>query len=281
MSYVPAIPLSGVAGWRFLERTAERQQATFEKSAEVRRAVAYFEEKIGSVTSAADLVADRRLLEVALTAFGLEGEIGKKAFVRKVLEEGTTAEGALAVRLADPAWKKLSAAFGFGDGDTGGGRTAEPGFAATIVAAYRTRAFEAAVGQADNDLRLAMNFRREIASLATEGEAGASWYRILGSKPLRAVFETAFGLPSGFVNLDIDRQRDILAERTGAAFGGDTLAAFADPRVVEKMIARFLARAQIDAGSAVPTAASGALALLRGMNSGTSGLFNLLASKSR
>ena len=39
--------------------------------------------------SAADLVADRRLLKVALGAFGLEGEIDKKAFIRKVLEEGT------------------------------------------------------------------------------------------------------------------------------------------------------------------------------------------------
>jgi hypothetical protein len=278
VSYVPAIPLSGVAGWRFLERTAERQQATFEKSAEVRRKVAYFEERIGSVTSAADLVADRRLLEVALTAFGLEGEIDKKAFVRKVLEEGTTAEGALAVRLADPAWKNLSAAFGFGD--TAGGRTGDPGFATRIVADYRTRAFEAAVGTADNDLRLAMNFRREIATLAAAGETGASWYKVLGSKPLRAVFETAFGLPSGFVNLDIDRQRDILAERTDAAFGADKLAVFADPRVVEKMISRFLARAQIDRGAMPTGAAAGALTLLRGMNGGASGLLNLLASKS-
>ena len=128
MSYVPAIPLSGVAGWRFLERTSERQQAAFEKSATVKREIAYFEEKIGSVTRAADLLGDRRLLKVALTAFGLEDKIDQKAFIRKVLEEGTTKEDALAVKLSDPAWKNLSAAFGFGD--AGGGRTGEAGFAA-------------------------------------------------------------------------------------------------------------------------------------------------------
>jgi Protein of unknown function (DUF1217) len=278
VSYVPALPLGGVAGWRFLERTAEKQQATFEKSASVRREIAYFEERIGGVTSAADLVADRRLLKVALTAFGLEDKINHKAFVRKVLEEGTTADDALAVRLSDPAWKNLSAAFGFGD--TEGGKTGEAGFAATIVSAYKTRAFEAAVGKADDDLRLAMNFRREIETLASAGEDGASLYKILGSKPLRKVFETAFGLPSSFVNVDIDRQRDILAARMERALGSDKLSVFSDPEVVEKMITRFLARAQIAGGMASTTPAAAALALLTGSSgSGSNGLLNLLVSK--
>lgn len=276
MSYVPAIPLSGVAGWRFLERTAERQQVAFEKSADVKREIAYFEEKIGSVTSAADLIADRRLLEVALTAFGLEDKIDQKAFIRKVLEEGTTSDDALAVKLSDPAWKKLSAAFGFGD--TTGGKTGETGFAATIVSAYKTRAFEAAVGQADDKLRLAMNFKREMETLATEGEEGASWYKILGSKPLREVFETAYGLPSAFVNIDIDRQREILAQKTDKAFGSDKLSVFADPETVEKMITRFLARAQLESGGASNSPASAALTLLQSTSNGTSGLFNLLVS---
>jgi hypothetical protein len=277
VSYVPAIPLSGVAGWRFLERTAEKQQATFAKSAEVKREIAHFEEKIGSVTSAADLIADRRLLKVALTAFGLEDKIDQKAFVRKVLEEGTTADDALAVRLSDPAWKNLSAAFGFGD--TEGGKTGEAGFAAKIVSAYKTRAFEAAVGEADDNLRLAMNFKREIETLASAGEDGASLFKVLGSKPLRQVFETAFGLPSSFVNVDIDRQRDILATKLDAAFGSDKLSVFTDPEAVEKMITRFLARAQIAEGASSTSPAAAALALLRGTSdSGSSGLLNLLVS---
>jgi len=277
MSYIPAIPLSGVAGWRFLERTAGKQQEAFAKSAEVKREIAYFEEKIGAVTSAADLLADRRLLKVALTAFGLEDKIDQKAFIRKVLEEGTTAEDALAVKLSDPAWKNLSAAFGFGD--SGGGKTGATGFAATIVSAYKARAFESAVGKADDTLRLAMNFKREMATLATEGDEGASWYKILGSKPLRQVFETAYGLPSAFVNIDIDRQRDILADKTDQLFGSDKLSAFADPAAVEKMITRFLARAQMAAGASGTSSASAALTLLQGRTgTGVSGLFNLLVS---
>jgi hypothetical protein len=277
MSFAPAIPLSGVAGWRFLARTEARQQAAFEKSPQIQRDVAYFAEKIGSVGTAAELVADRRLLKVALGAFGLEGEIDKRAFLRKVLEEGTTDIGDFATRLTDPAWRRFADAFGFGN--PGGARTGDAGFAAKIAAAYKTRAFEAAVGETDNDLRLAMNFRREIAELAAQGSEGASWYAVLGSKPLRQVVEKAYGLPSAFAKVDIDRQAEVMRDKTSAIFGDSTLAVFKDPAAVEKLIGRFLARAQIEQGAPTTGPAAAALTLLRSTDSGSQGILNLLASR--
>jgi hypothetical protein len=277
MSFQPTIPLPGIAGWRFLERTQASQQAAFEKGPELARDIAYFEEKIAGVTTAAELVADRRLLKVALGAFGMGGEIDKKAFVRKVLEEGTTDPASLANRLTDKSYLKLATAFGFGD--AGGARTGEVGFAAKIVAAYKTRAFEAAVGEADNSMRLAMNFRREIAELAAQGENGASWFTILGSKPLREVFEKAYGLPAQFGQIDIDQQREVLVDKTGGLFGGDTVAVFKEPAAVEKVITRFLARAQVVAGPSATTPGAGALTLLQNATaSGSQGLLNLIAS---
>ena len=247
MSYVPAIPLSGVAGWRFLERTAGAQQAAFEKSAEVKREIAYFEEKIGSVTSAADLVADRRLLKVALTAFGLEDKIDQKAFIRKVLEEGTTARRAR--RQADrPGVEEPLRRLRLRR-QRRAARPARPASPAKIVSAYKTRAFEAAVGEADDNLRLAMNFKREIASLATEGEEGRAGTRSSARSRCARSSRPPTGCPSAFVNIDIDRQRDILADKTDQVFGSDTLSVFADPAAVEKMITRFLARAQMAAGA--------------------------------
>jgi Protein of unknown function (DUF1217) len=278
MGFQPQIPLPGIAGWRFLERTQVKQQAAFEKGPELARDTAYFEVNIGKVTTAADLVADRRLLKVALTAFGLEGELDKRAFIRKVLEEGTTDPKAFALRLTDPAFRKLAAAFGFGD--PGGPRAAAPGFAAGIVAAYKTRAFEAAVGDASNDLRLAMHFRREIAELSAHGTEGASWFTVLGSKPLRQVFEKAFGLPAAFGKLDVDRQREVMRDKTSAMFGASDLTAFRDPANVQKLIDRFLARAQIEAGVSAATPGSAALTLLQNASGNASqGLFNLLASR--
>jgi hypothetical protein len=275
VSFQPTIPLPGIAGWRFLERTAPAQKAAFEKGPELKRDIAYFQEKIAGVTTAAELVADRRLLKVALGAFGLEGEIDKKAFVRKIMEGGTADPASLANRLTDKAWYRLTEVFGFGGG---GARTGEAGFAGKIVEAYRTRAFEAAVGEADNNMRLAMNFRREIAALAA-GEGG-SWYSVLGSKPLRQVIEKAYGLPKQFGQIDVDQQREVLRDKTSAMFGTDKLTAFQDPAAVAKLIDRFLARAQIEAGVSATSPGAGALMLLRGMSgSGSDGLLNLLASR--
>lgn len=278
MSFQPQIPLTGIAGWRFLQRTQPAQQAAFEQGRELVRDIAYFTEKIGRVTSAEELVADRRLLKVALGAFGLEGEINKKAYIRKVLEEGTLDPKSFANRISDPSYAKLAKAFGFGDF---GARTGFVGFAEGIVSAYKTRAFEVAVGAANEDMRFAMNFRREIADLAAKGTEGGSWFSVLGSKPLRKVFESAFNLPSEFGRLEVDRQREILRDKTSRMFGTADLAAFRDPKNVEKVIDRFLIRAQVEAGPAAGTPGMTALTLLQNASaSGSLGWSNLLAARS-
>ena len=277
MSFQPQIPLTGPAGWRFLERTQAAQQAAFEKGPQLARETAYFAENIGGVTSAADLVADRRLLKIALGAFGLEGEIDKKAFIRKVLDEGTDNPASIANRLSAPGFRRFAEAFGFGNAS--GARTAAPGFADGVVTAYKTRAFEAAVGETNNDMRLAMNFRREMAELS-QGEGG-SWYTVIGSTPLREVVEKAYGLPKEFGQIDVDRQRDLLREKTSALFGSANLTAFAETANVEKVIDRFLARAQLESGVSGTFRSSAALSLLQNAASGNSnGIYNLLLARS-
>lgn len=277
MSFQPQIPLQGIAGWRFLERTQGTQQAAFDKGPQMAREIAYFEENIGKVTSTAELMSDRRLLKVALGAFGLEQDIDKKAWIRKILDEGTEDPKALAARLADKSYEKLSDAFGFGN--AAGARTAEPSFARQMTDAYRTRSFEVAVGESNNDMRLAMSFRREIAELANQGDTGGSWFTVLGSKPLRTVIETAFSLPTQFGQIDIDRQRDVLREKSSAMFGTADLTAFRDPANVDKLIDRFLAISQIRNGPSATIGSSPALTLLQNANGGGSqGLFNLLSA---
>lgn len=277
MSFTPTIPMGGLAGWRFLERTGEMQRAAFNKGPMLEREAAYFTENIGKITSAEELVRDRQLLKVALGAFGLEGEIDKKFFIRKVLESDPLDPKSMANRLSDPAFGKLAKAFGFGD--MLGPKTAREGFAEAIAAQYRARQFESAVGEVDNSMRLAMNFRREIAEVAASASDGAGWFTILGSKPLREVVQTALGLPQEFGQIDIDRQRDMIRDRMGTAFGDLSVAFFKEPENVEKMIERFLARAQIAGmtGGNAPT--SPALQILQGASGGSAGIFNLLLSR--
>lgn len=114
-----------------------------------------------------------------------------------MLEDGTLKTDALANKLADKSYQKLSSAFGFGNFATPSTQISD--FADKIIAAYRARSFEAAVGEQDGNLRLAMNAERELKELAAKsGSDNTKWYTVLGSTPLRKVFETALGLPQAF-----------------------------------------------------------------------------------
>jgi Protein of unknown function (DUF1217) len=262
MSFQPVLPLSGYTGWGFLKRTMTRQQAVQQALPAQQRDEAYFRDKIGKVKTAEQLVNDKRLLRVALTAFGLEGDVSNKAFIRKILEEGTLKEGSLANKLADKQYQKLSAAFGFGDYSVP--RTAISTFPDEILAQFRSRSFETAVGAQNNTYRLALNAEREIPALAARnvGET-TKWYTVLGNAPLREVIQTAFGLPKSFSSIDIDQQVSVLKAKTEAAFGSPDLGQFRDPRKMEALVRRFLLQSDIQGQTAASSPAATAIALLR------------------
>ena len=178
MPFSPALPLTGLAGLRFLEKTMDRQVELFNRSPDVQREIDYFLEKAGNFTSVEQLVTDRRALAVVLGAFGLDEDIGKTAFIRKVIEEGTFDSRSFANRLVDPAYREMSAALGFGDV---GGLLVFENTRQSIVEQYRERQFELAVGDIDLDMRLALNFKREIEGIASRDvNAKTGWLLMLG-----------------------------------------------------------------------------------------------------
>jgi hypothetical protein len=262
MSFQPVLPLSGFAGWSFLKKTMARQQAAQQSVPAQVRDETYFRDKIGKVKTAEQLVSDKRLLRIALTAFGLEADVNSKAFVQKILEGGTLKEGSLANKLADKQYQKFSAAFGFGDYSTP--RTVISTFPDEILSQFRARTFETAVGDQNNAYRLAMNAEREVPALAarTTSET-AKWYAVLGNTPMRNLFQTAFGLPSSFAAIDLDQQVSVMKEKAKATFGADTVSQFSQPAKMDALVRRFLFRSEIrEIGSGTSPAAI-ALTLLR------------------
>jgi hypothetical protein len=273
MSFQPVVPFGGIAGWQFLKRTMDTQRAAFDAAPSRQRDIDYFRQNIGKVTTAEQLVDDRRLLSVALGAFGLDDDINSKAFIRKVLEEGTLDRGALANKLTDSRYREFSAAFGFGNGVLP--RTALSGFADEIGSAYLRRQFETGVGESDQTMRLALTLERELPGIASRdvGE-DTKWLTVMGNPPLRRVFETAMGLPQSFGALDLDRQLVEFRERGERLFGLSSFVDFADPEKQEELMRVFLARAQISGGfggGAGPT--SPALQLLQSASAGSAGSF--------
>lgn len=263
MSFSPILPMGGYAGWQFLSRTMERQQEAFANTAEMKRTVAYFRENVGTARSAEDVVQDRRLLQVALGAFGLDEDINARAFIGKVLEEGTIRSDALSSKLADKRYAALSRAFGFGDL---GGRTILPSFPDEILSRFVARQFERAVGEQDGALRQALNFRDGLADvLEQNGTARGRWFAIMGNPPLRGVFEAAFGLPSSFGRLDVDQQLATFMDRAERSFGTSDPAGFAEPERQEDLIRLFLIRNEAANGRAGSSAGQVALSLLQSM----------------
>lgn len=262
MTYQVFTGTGGLAGWALLNRTADRQRDLVAADGAVTTATANFRAKIGSVTTADELLSDYRLLNVALRAFGLEGDIGNRAFIRKVLESDLSEKGSLANRLSNKSYQRLAEAFGFSPGQQL--QTKKAGFANKITAQYVEREFEARVGAQDQNLRLALNARRELAAISGRASSNdTKWYEVLGSKPLRTVFEGAFGFGSAYGKLPIDRQLQEFSNAAQKMFGSSDMSQFTNPDTVEKLVRNSLARSAIQVDTAT-NRYSTALTLLSG-----------------
>ncbi len=278
MPIPPAVPFTGLAGLKFLDRTYDRQFGLFSSSPDIEREIEYFMEKAAEVRSVDDLMGDRRLLRVALGAFGLDDDIDKGAFIRKVLADGTTNSRSFANRLVEPAYREMSEVLGFGDV---GGYLFQESTRQKIAADFKARQFELSIGEQDVDLRLAMNFRREAVRIVEEGGTDETiWLKMLGSQPLRSVVQSALNLPSSFATIDLDQQVEIITERADRFVGNDGPNAFTDPQVMEQFVDRFLLNSQLANGFVSDnTRGLTALTMLQSAGVGTGASTGLFTSK--
>lgn len=276
MSFTPIIPLSGYSGWVMLNKTMERQQTTFSASAQNQRLEDYFREKIGTVNSAEELVSDRRLLTVALGAFGLDNDINSKYFIKKVLDEGTLDETAFSNKLADKTYYNLSAAFGFGDYDTP--LSQQEGFADSILQKFEQRQFEVAVGDVNESYRIALTAERELPAIGEKtSNENTKWYSIIGSKSLSSFMRTALSLPEAISSLDVDQQITIFKNKAKEAFGTDVLSDILADGGLERLTRNYVIRAELVDGVTSTSSTSPALTLLQGQaNSSGNSILSLL-----
>ncbi|MCT4608175.1 MAG: DUF1217 domain-containing protein [Pelagimonas sp.] len=203
-----------------------------------------FKQGIGAVKSAEDLIKAPRFLLVALTAFGLEEKVGQKSLLKSVLEQGGKDPSALANILGDSRYEELASAFEFDRKPVS--PMAAPGFADNILSDFRTHEFEVAVGNVDENLRFALNFERAIPQLAkNESSDNTKWYQVLGTTSLRKVFQSALGLPSGFSQIDLDKQLEVIKEKVDTRFGIKNFSDLTDPDIGARIIESFLLQSQV------------------------------------
>ena len=251
------IGIGGLAGWTVLQRVETRQIEAVAKEKAVQNSTDYFREKLSADTTAEDLVGDYRMLSVALKAFGLESDMGNKAFIRKVLESDLDDKSSLVNRLSDKRYLKLAEAFGMAKGGV------DPeALGKTVTANYVQREFEARVGAADETMRLAMNARRELQGMAgRESSNNTLWYEVMGNAPLREVFQKAFGFGDSFSRLPVERQLQEFTRGAESRLGTSQLTEIATDEGIDRLLKNYLVRSQITT-SVAQNRYSTALALL-------------------
>ncbi|WP_291205248.1 DUF1217 domain-containing protein [Hyphomonas sp.] len=276
MSFQPVIPLSGNSGWKFLQSTYDRQLSTHANSPQIKADRAYLTEKLSEPMSAESFLNDKRLLRVALTAFDLGGEEWKRGFIDKVLKEAATPGSTFLARLNNPKYTAFAQAFK----PVNGTITVAPEAIDKIAAEFDTASFESAVGQVDDSMRIALNFKSEIAGLVGNGSSdSAILYRMLGNVPVRTLLETAANLPTEIRKLDIEKQAALLKDSLQQRFGISDLRDLKEPEVIDKIISRYHTMESIKSGAANYSPAANALTLLNGgMGLGGQGGINLLFS---
>lgn len=264
MSFQPVIPISGLAGWALLNRTMERQETSFNATPRLARDEAYFREAFPELRSVQDLVENRRLLQVALGAFGLQDDLDNRAFIRKIMEDGTADRGALSNRLADKRYLAFAAAFEY---LTHPSVTSPPDEQIDqIITQYRKREFEIAVGNQDQTLRLAMSLERELPELIANYSSDTSrWFALLGNPPLREVLQTSLGFPKEFGKLDIDTQLTRMRRAAEKHFGTSDLAELSQPEGLKALTRRFLVMTELRETQISLSGAATALVLLQNL----------------
>ncbi|WP_378947301.1 DUF1217 domain-containing protein [Paracoccus sp. R86501] len=253
------IGISGVAGWKTLQRTEARQLEVIAQDPVVVRSTTYFKDNIAKAAKAEELVKDYRLLNTALSAFGLEGDIANKAFIQKVLESDTSDESSLVNRLADKRYLKLAEAFGFGN------QAPAADLAETVSQAFVQREYERRVGESDENMRLALNATRELQTMQGRSSTDKTlWYEVIGNQPLKKVFEGAFGFGSSYGNLPVERQLEEFMDAAERILGSSSFKDITTPEVTDKLMMTFMARSQLTE-SVAQNCYSAALTLLTGL----------------
>lgn len=190
----------------------------------------YYQANVGKLTSIDDLMADKRLLNYALSAYGIDPQKEDPARIRSLLEGGVRDPDSPANKLTDKRYAAFVSAFNFeqyGEAATTYVAAQQP-----TVDKYMRQTLEENAGKSNEGVRLALNFQRKAGEIT-------NWYDVLADKALASVVRTALGLPDSFATADIDRQVALFESKLD-------IADFTDPVKLSKFLGRFTSLYEID-----------------------------------
>lgn len=232
-----------------------RYQAMTAADPTVAQATKYFQANIGNIKTVDQFVANSRIFNYAMTAFGLSDMTYAKSLIKQVLEQGVSSSTALANKLNNPKILALANAFNFAL--YGSSTTQTIAATSDVTSKYVMQTLETNEGNKNAGVQLALYFQQNAGKI-TDG------YSILADSNLLKVAQTTLGLSSYTSAENIDRQ--------AAQF--DKLlnySDFQDPAKLRNFLQRFAAQYDL----ANPTASSSPLVSAFASSSGASATFSV------
>jgi hypothetical protein len=221
----------------------------------------YFRINISLTADNNAIVNNSRMLRFAMNNFGINTSTLDTSKALKVLNNDYNFNRNLE---SDNRLKEFQKAYSF----TISGnnlRTNEDNIGSVVEEAFIEQTFMTAIGNSDEDLRLAFYFEKRIEAIANQSDVdkkGIGWLRILGETPIATAFQRVFGLPQSIGNLDVDQQKEIYINRAERVLGDSNLSRFAEKEYRDNFINLFLSRSTTNSLGFDTSAASIASTLL-------------------
>lgn len=213
---------------------------------------AYYGSTIGTIKNVDEFLKDKRLVTIALTAFGLEKKNLSDDTLRKMLTSDPTDPKSFINKPENSAYRAMAVAFNFGtDGNDLTTPLQQAQTRSQLVATtdlYARQTMEENAGNQNEGARLALYFQRMAPTIT-------SAYSILADKALLQVTQTALGLPTSMSNADIDVQANMITKKL-------KISDLQDPDKLNKFLARF--SALYDVNNSDITQTNPAIAILGG-----------------
>ncbi len=105
---------TGLAGWNILQTKTPADFPALTKDPVVQREIAYFQQQAPLATTPKVLLADPRLQDFVLTAYGLSSQNGMTALLQKVLNSSPSDPNSFATQLTDTRYTAFAKAFNYG-----------------------------------------------------------------------------------------------------------------------------------------------------------------------
>ncbi|MGJ8544675.1 MAG: DUF1217 domain-containing protein [Sulfitobacter sp.] len=212
---------------QLFDATRDKQLELVARDALNARQIEAFSERIASIGSAKELVADTEVYTFVMRAFDLEDQIFGKALVRKVLESDVSESSALVNRLTDPNILEMYNSLGFTPEGGSSANFGDADWQEDMVARFKERLVINSAAEDNVGAGIAIEFKSKASEINT-------WYDVLKDEDLGTFMRRALGLPDEMIQMDIDRQAELFAQKFD-------ITKMQDPAEVDKLVSRFSA----------------------------------------